>query len=164
MEWGVREGPRTTNQPWGGSKNKPSNCKYLTFSAWGWESRRAWGAAAAAGMRGGRRGRGGGHLPAFIMSVPSTAFMGLLETFFSAGDGEERRPPEPERSPGRLHACGTAPACPPPWLAPGTGSPAAGHRCQEGTGMGMWGWGGPSSPHQCDPRAGTAAEVSVTYP
>lgn len=43
-----------------------------------------------------RSSRRSGHLPAFIMSVPSTAFMGLLETFFSAGDREERRPPEPK--------------------------------------------------------------------
>lgn len=47
-------------------------------------------------LQGGRReqsSRGSGHVPAFIMSVPCTAFMGLLETFFSAGNGEEKWQP-----------------------------------------------------------------------
>lgn len=35
-----------------------------------------------------RSSQGSRHLPAFIMSLPSTAFMGLLETLLSAGDGE----------------------------------------------------------------------------
>lgn len=55
-----------------------------------------------------------GHLPAFIISLPSTAFMGLLESLLPAGDGEETLP---EAKPVPAVPTGQ-PQRVPPWLAP----------------------------------------------
>lgn len=157
MEWGVRGEPQTRNQPWGGSKNKPSNCKYLTFSAWGWESRRAWGAAAA-GLRGGRRAEGGAgeevgtYLPSSCRCLPPPSW-GCWRP--SSRLGMERRGNRLSQN-HRLAVCvpaGQAPRAPRHGWHLGRAPPPQGTAARRGQGWGCGDGAAPAPPTNVTPES-----------
>lgn len=136
---GLRQkGPEPQTSRGVGAKPKP-DCNEGCSVPWAWKGiERHGGSELRAARRGGgaawreSSSQGSGHLPAFIISLPSTAFMGLLETLLAAGDERRDECLSPHHRPGWHGSQGGQRV--PPVAGTWEGSPATGHHCpQEGT-------------------------------